>query len=284
MCYNRQPDKKYNEHTVDLFAENLGRYLNHDPLLNLVEREGLLIKGIIFDLGNTLIHMNRSWDTVSREGAEAMATWYLKKKHIKLDTEVLVETFLAERAAGFEHAKQTHTETLITETLLKSLQQIEAPPRAETMLVAAIKIFFEPEEAASQPYPDTVKTLKLLKKEGYQLSLYSNATDDFLIQRLVNSSGFRPWLAPTFSSAGCGWRKPKAEAFNLVAQRWGLPAEEIVVVGDTLNADILGAQNSGMYSILVTMQETSSNLDNQHIQPTFTANKLADIPALIKQL
>ena len=48
-----------------------------------------MIKGIIFDLGSTLIKFEGNWQTTDREGAEAMATWYLKKKHIKLDGDAL---------------------------------------------------------------------------------------------------------------------------------------------------------------------------------------------------
>jgi putative hydrolase of the HAD superfamily len=243
-----------------------------------------LIKGIIFDLGSTLIHFTRDWDTVIHEGAEAMTTWYLKKKHIKLDAQALIEAFIAGRAAGRQIAYQTQTEVLTQQTLGDALKKIGAPPTAEVFIEAAIKIYFGPLEAAWQIYPDTIDTIKLLKEQGYRLGLYSNATDDPLVQRLVNTSGCRPWLSPTFSSAGWGWRKPKREPFDLIARRWNLPSEEIVVIGDTLEADILGAQNAGMHSILVTMNEAPSNADNRHIEPAAIANSLSKLPEIIAQL
>ena len=235
-------------------------------------------------MGNTLIKVTRSWDEVIQEGAEAMATWYMKTKHIKLDAPALIETFIAECASGLKTARQTQTEVLAAQTLLASLKKIEASPSAEALIEGAVKIFFGPEEAASQAYPDTVDTLKTLKAQGYKAGLYSNATDDALIQRLVNRNGLRPWLSPTFSSAGWSWRKPKREAFDLIAQRWGLAPEEMVVVGDTLEADILGAQNAGMHSILVTMDEAISNADNRHIQPTAMTDNLSAVPEIIAQL
>jgi putative hydrolase of the HAD superfamily len=242
-----------------------------------------LIKGIIFDLGHTLIRLSRDWQVVAQEGAEAMAEWYFKKKHIKVEAAALIEAFSAARAAGYELAQQTHAEVLTEQSLRDALTKIEAPASARAFVEAAVKIYFEPEEAAWQAYPDAVDSLKQLK-EQYRLGLYSNATDDKLIQRLVNRHKFRPLLSPTFSSAGWGWRKPKREAFELIAGRWGLAHEEIVVVGDTLNADILGAQNAGMPAILVTMDEAPSNVHNRHIQPTASAASLAELPALIGQL
>lgn len=243
-----------------------------------------MIKGIIFDLGNTLIYMTRGWEEVAQEGAQAMANWYLKKKHIKLNAGALIEVFLAERAQGYALAQQTQQEIPVGQYLRQALKKIEAPALASAFVEAAIKTCFEPEENAWQVYPDAVNILKQFKRQRYELGLYSNATDDKCVQRLINRHKLRPFLSPTFSSAGWGWRKPKPEPFRLIAQRWNLPPEQVVVVGDTLNADILGAQNAGMASVLVTMHEAPSNDNHRHIQPTAVARTLSELPQLISQL
>ncbi len=243
-----------------------------------------MIKGIIFDGGNTLFRFPANSQEISHRGATEMAAWYLKKKHIKLDADALIEVFLAEREAGYERAKATMAEVLATECLKNALEKIDAPPTASLHIEAAIKIFFGPAETVWEACPDAADTLKQLKAQQYRLGFYSNATDDALVQRLVNKNGLRPWLSPTFSSAGCGWRKPKQEAFNLIAERWNLPATEIVMVGDTLIADILGAQNAGMRSILVTMDENPSNNDNRHIQPDAEAPALSSLSGIIAGL
>lgn len=243
-----------------------------------------MIKGIIFDLGFTLLRFSDDWDAVSRTGAEAMVTWFFKKKRIKIDGPALIDAFLNERVAGRELAEQTHLEVLARQSLHKALEKIDAPASTRPLVEAAIKIYFEPEEAAWQSYPEAVEMLKLLKSQGYRLGLYSNATDDALVQRLINRNGLRPWLSPTFSSAGWGWRKPQPEPFDLIARRWGLDPPEIVVVGDTLEADILGAQNAGMSSILVTMDEAPSNAHHRHIQPSAVAASLSELPEIIGQL
>ena len=100
----------------------------------------------------------------------------------------------------------------------------------------------------------------------------------------INDNKLRPELSATFSSAAKGWRKPKPDGFHLIARRWQLPAEAIVVVGDTLNADILGAENAGMKSILVTMHEALSNRDHAHIKPTAVAGSLSALPEIIARL
>jgi HAD superfamily hydrolase (TIGR01549 family) len=243
-----------------------------------------LIKGIIFDLGDTLIEFAGDRDAVSQAGAEAMARWYFTKKHIKLDAVALVNTFMAERAAASKIAEESQTEVLAEDTLRLTLAKIAAPPSTGPLTTAAIKIFFGPEEEAYQSFPEAVDTLKILKQQGLRLGLYSNATDDLLVQRLVNRNGLRPWLSPTFSSAGWGWRKPRPEPFDLIATRWRLPADEIVVVGDTPQADILGAQSAGMHSILVWRHESAFDAGRHRIQPTMITDSLSELPEIISQL
>jgi HAD superfamily hydrolase (TIGR01549 family) len=243
-----------------------------------------LIKGIIFDLGDTLIHATGDPDDAVDQGATAMADWYLKKKHIKLDAATLVETFLAGRAARATKVAHTHTEVLEQETLTRSLKKINAPASALAFVEAAVKIFYEPLEGAFEPYPDAVDTLKQLKAQGYRLGLISNAADDALVQRLVNRNRLRPLLSPTFSSAGLGQRKPKPAPFTLIAERWGESPTAIAVVGNTLAEDILGAQNAGMRSILLTMDEAPSNAGHRHIQPTAIASRLSDLPDVVARL
>jgi putative hydrolase of the HAD superfamily len=244
----------------------------------------MVVKGIIFDLGQTLIYADGDWPAIALAGAEAMAEWYLKKKHIKLDTTALIEAFLAEREIDRQTALQTRQEITAQQTLREVLKKIEAPASTGATVEAAIKTFFGPEEETWQLYPEVIETLKELKSQQYRLGLYSNATDDALIQRLVNRSGLRPYLSPTFSSAGWGWRKPRPEVFELIAQRWGLSPQEVTVVGDDLEADIAGAQQAGMPGILLLRDRAASGLHAKVIQPAATLSSLMELPAVLTRL
>lgn len=243
-----------------------------------------MIKGIIFDLGHTLLEMTRDLDEVLREGAEAMADWYLTKKRIKLDQTALIETFLAERAAAVAQAEQTWTEVPLLQVLATTLDKIEAPAAAQSKILmeAAVKIFYGPEQAAWRAYPDAVSTLQALKRRDYRLGLYSNANDDAFVQRLINENKLRPELSITFSSAGQGWCKPDPRGFALIAKRWQLPAEQIVVVGDNLLTDIMGAHNAGMLSILVRRDAVIPT--GSQPTPTAVVDSLAALPEVIAGL
>jgi putative hydrolase of the HAD superfamily len=208
---------------------------------------------------------------------------FFGRKRVKLDGAVLAETFLAERQAGREVAYRTDREVTCTESLRAALEQVEAPPEAYPLMAEAVRVYFAPEEAAWKAYPDARATLKAMSEQVHRLGLLSNATDDLFVQRLVNRLNLRPWLSPTFSSAGLGQRKPKREPFDLILSRWNLPPESVVVVGDTLNADILGAFNSGMRGILITADEAPRNVEyRETIMPDGTIAALGELPGLIE--
>jgi putative hydrolase of the HAD superfamily len=242
----------------------------------------MTIRGIIFDLGSTLMYLDGEWQDVVDRGLANMAAFFAHKR-VKLDEAALAETFVEERRAGREAAYRTNREVTCAESLRATLEKIKAPAPAFELIAAAVCAYFEPEESAWTAYPDAGSTLKHLSHQGLRLGLLSNATDDSFIQRLVNRLGLRPWLSPTFSSAGLGLRKPLREPFDLILRRWSLLSESVVMVGDTLNADILGAHNAGIRGILITADEAPRNDEHRDtIIPDMTITALNELPDLIE--
>ena len=242
----------------------------------------MTVRGVIFDLGSTLMGFDGDWEDVVGRGVADMLAFF-RRKRVKLDEAALTETFIAERRAGREVAYRTQREVTCTDSLRAALEKVGAPPEAFSLEAEAVRVCFGPEEAAWQVYPDAEATLKRLHGQGYRLGLLSNATDDLFIQRLVNRMGLRPWLSPAFSSAGLGVRKPSREPFELILARWNLPPASVIMVGDTLNADILGAHNTGMRGVLITADEPPWNDDDREsIKPDASIATISELPDLIK--
>lgn len=95
-------------------------------------------------------------------------------------------------------------------------------------------------------YPDTLPALERLRPH-FRLAVVSNADDDHLLQALSDNGLTDAELFEfILSSEGARSYKPRAGIFEQAAARFGLPAAEVLYVGDSAMADVLGARNAGM--------------------------------------
>jgi putative hydrolase of the HAD superfamily len=123
-----------------------------------------------------------------------------------------------------------------------------------------------------------------LAAAGFKLAIVSNAADDENVQRLIDNAGLRPYFHPIVVSAAVGIRKPNPKIFESVLGPWGLTAAECVMVGDTLGADILGAQLANMRHAWITAHadHTANRAHRGHIIPEAEIASLAELPALLE--
>ena len=76
----------------------------------------MTVRGVIFDLGSTLMYFDGEWEDVTSRGAEDMAAFFARNR-VKLDGATFAETFLAERRTGRDVAYRTHREVTCTQSL-----------------------------------------------------------------------------------------------------------------------------------------------------------------------
>lgn len=75
--------------------------------------------------------------------------------------------------------------------------------------------------------------------------------------------------------------KPSKEFFLRAAARIELPPEDVLMIGDDLRADVLGAQRAGLRSALVrTGKFRASDLDGDEL-PDWVLDSACDLPALL---
>jgi HAD superfamily hydrolase (TIGR01662 family) len=241
----------------------------------------LTIRGIVFDLGNTLMYWEGD-DQERNSRANSALVLFLSAHGIDVGEDFL-PLFHAARADGWKVAEETNMEHTVEEALKTVLDQLGHTCR-NGLLTRAADSFFMADEAYQRAYPEVLETLGQLKASGLHVGLISNADDDGLVQRAVVHLGMAPFIDPIVSSAGLKWRKPNPRIFHYVADRWGLPADQIAMVGDAPKYDILGAHNAGMKGILVDRgeghwwQQIPEEFKNDpSIQPDLTVHNLTEI-------
>ncbi len=208
------------------------------------------IKGIIFDYGGTLDSRGVHWSEVLWRGwqhAQVPATY-----------EQFREAYVhAERALAKSPIIKPEDNFLV---LLRKKVKIEleflglfTPERCETIAqycYAAARECIE----ESRPVLDALSAKYPLVLVSNFYGNVSSVLDDFDLLR---------YFPKIIESAVVGVRKPDPDIFQLGVDALGLPAEEVLVVGDSLRKDILPAESIGCQTAWIKGKGWSAEEDAQ---------------------
>jgi HAD superfamily hydrolase (TIGR01662 family) len=243
------------------------------------------IKGIIFDLGDTLIFFDDSLPAIMSQANSILAKC-LEKHLVISGQERFLEIFQARMANYYRERDTEFIEYTSYYILQESLADLGINGINETTLRKCLSHMYEIFQAHWQPVTGGVEVLAELKNQGYRLALVSNTADDANVQALVDKIKVRPFFDQIITSAVMKIRKPNPRIFDPVLREWALPPHQVAMVGDTLGADILGAKNANMFSVWVTQYaDTPANQDHRDtIHPDAIIENLFQLPALLAKI
>jgi HAD superfamily hydrolase (TIGR01549 family) len=248
------------------------------------------VRGVIFDLGHTLMGLDGTWPEIFDRGRRDLSV-YLAEHQVGLDAPAFAQALIDRRTEMFAQARATRREVTAEASMRWTFARFGLPNPDAALVLGAIDAFFAYEESRWLAYPEAVETLQTLARRGMRMGMFSNATHDPFIQRLVDRLGFRPFLRPAMSSAGTGIRKPDPLAFTPILEQWALPPDAVAVVGDTLEADILGAKQAGMRSVWIRAREdarqeghAAASNERGPVLPDVTIANLSELPDCLETL
>lgn len=99
-------------------------------------------------------------------------------------------------------------------------------------------------------YDDVVSTMQQLKRQQIRIGLISNLASPY--KKPLVDLQLATYFDATVLSCDCGLMKPSAEIYRLCLARLGLEAPSVVMVGDSLEADVEGPRRVGIAGIHLT--------------------------------
>lgn len=238
------------------------------------------IRHILFDLGGTLMRArDEDWSPTLQRADQALANALLARG-IQLERSVLrarLHEYYAQRDRDFQET----TYHLVLRDLLKELGHVGV---AETTLRSTLDALFAVTQTNWILEDDALPTLQKLKAQNYQLGIYSNAGDNNDVQALIEKFNVRPYFDFVLTSAVCYYRKPHPRAFEISLAQWSVAPEDAVMVGDSLTADIYGAQNLGMKTIWIARRAHFNADEERRIQPNFVLPDFADLALVLEKI
>jgi HAD superfamily hydrolase (TIGR01493 family) len=122
-------------------------------------------------------------------------------------------------------------------------------------------------------YPDTVETLAALRRAGVKIGVCSNLAAPYAIPVLK----LLPFALDAYAwSFETGAVKPDAAIYRAACQRLACAPEEVLFIGDTLEADHLGPRAINMQSLHLVRKGSTQTRD--------TISTLAQLPEILKLL
>ena len=198
------------------------------------------IKGVIFDLDNTLLDFMKMKEFAVKAAVKGMIEAGLMVDEEDSYTEIvrIYEEF------GWENQK------VFDVFIEKQIGHVE-----HKYLAAGIVAYRRAREANLMAYPNVNKTLMALAKSGIKLGVVSDAHSREAWMRIYYLNLYHFFdVVITFDDSG--ERKPSEKPFKLCLDALDLDPDETIMVGDWPERDVVGAKNLGMKTAFARYGDT----------------------------
>ena len=237
---------------------------------------------VLFDLGGTLIYFDGEWPVVMAKALQ-VATRSLRASGYQVDEQAFPQAYQAVIEEFSQKRSDEFVEYTSEHVLRAALSAHAVPEPTPAHLSYALKEMYAVSQGHWQVEADAAAMLETLRAAGCRLGIVSNASDDEDVQTLVDQARIRPYFDFILTSAVAGYRKPSPHIFRQALAFWGARPEECVMIGDTLTADVEGANGMGIASVWITRRAASDDLEADRVlyKPTYTIVALSDLPTIL---
>jgi putative hydrolase of the HAD superfamily len=241
-------------------------------------RLNLQVKAVLFDMFDTLMIIEKNHAFYSP--ALRAAYRFLAKNGLPFGFEEFERAYVSARDALYVEAdpqlEEPHFNMRIADALKRLGYDCEI---SDGLVVGATNAFCE----AFMKYVSIDENAEhmLHKLHGkYKLGIVSNFAIPECVTKLLQRQGLVDFFDVVVVSGAVNKRKPSLEIFTKALEQMDVSPEETVFVGDTVDADVLGAKAAGMRTIYV---ERRPQTDAEKAGPTQTIKSLKELPLAIEK-
>ena len=247
----------------------------------------MLIRQVLFDLGSTLMYPVAPdlWPEVIRRGNQAMMNHLCELGILSgTDCDDFMLAFNQRLHQYYDERDKLMIETSTFLVLKELLEEKGYTNISDAAMRESLDAHYRVTQKNWQLEDDTISCLSTLQEQKYKLGIISNAGDHRDVLQLVERFELDPYFEFILTSAGCGYRKPHHKIFQLALEKINVGGGEVAMVGDTLAADIRGANRLGLYSIWIKRRSEYPPGDTLPTEPRAIINTLGELPDLLRDL
>jgi len=238
-----------------------------------------LIDTILFDNWNTLVEAP---GLMTHGAAIGIFQSSLQRQGFTYDSKQFVDIY--RRISHADEAKAATngwTEMDYTNRLIKTLAEMGVKePKRSRLAIHAWDDYLAEWPEKTRFFPEAPALLEALKGR-YKLGVVTNFMDGPTARRVFDDLGYEAIFDTLVVSAEIGYMKPAPILFNRALDELRSKPENTVMVGDTFDADVLGAHGVGMRGVLIDLY--GAKPDQIEISDAVIKN-LGELPAALKEL
>lgn len=236
------------------------------------------IKAVLFDMFDTLmlIEKNHAFYNPSLKRAHK----FLVKNGIKVRFTDFRNAYIKARDALYVEADANLEEPHFNARISNALGLLGFSVDARSGIVAgATNAFCEGFMEYLRIDEHTVEVLRKLQAK-YKLGIVSNFAIPECVVKLLETHGLDKFFDVVVVSGAVNKRKPSPEIFQQALEKLGVDTSETVFVGDTVDADIKGAKDTGMKTIFI---ERRTQKEAEQICPDQTIKSLSELATALER-
>lgn len=149
-----------------------------------------VIRGVIFDLGSTLIRFEGAWPEVIERSHQVLLE-SLNREGVVLEDEAFVTAFMRALEASYRAREADLAERTTASLLRQVMARFGHGQVPDEAVRRALEAMYAVSEAHWWPMPGLHGALEGLRGEGYHMALVSNAGDEDNVHRLIDKAGLR---------------------------------------------------------------------------------------------
>lgn len=227
-------------------------------------------KHLFFDLDHTL------WDF----DANARLTLYelyndlqLKERGVD-DFDVFYKNYLQHNHRLWEYYRKGWIQQAELRIKRMRLALLDFKIADEPLAEALSRRFLEVLPTRKLLFPYAVETLEYLKGKSYKMHLITNGFDEVQHHK-ITSSNIKHYFEEVFTSERCNSLKPNKEMFDFALDATGANINESIMLGDDLEADIIGAYKAGLDQVYINHGKKVVDF-----KPTYTVHSLRELETI----
>lgn len=237
------------------------------------------IKAVLFDMFDTLMIIEQ--DHAFYSPAVKSMHRYLQENGVHTSFAAFRDAYIKARDALYEEADLNMTEPHFNFRVKNALLTLGYTKEAESSLVQGATDAFCREfmnyVCLDENAKDALEQLHL----KYRLGIVSNFAVPECVMRLLERQDLAGLFEVVVVSAAVNMRKPCMGIFEYALNRLGLEPSEVAFVGDTVEADIKGAQTVGMKTVYI---ERRPQKEIETTKPDQIITNLSELPTALQNL